>query len=94
MGMGNTYLSLGWCFLGVLEDFHKYLECVSRSFYESFQKDSNVCASCFEGVLGCFLSKNGLLCIRKPWQLPMQTQLDRKTLRTPLAHPLHTEESH
>ena len=60
--MRNTYLCLGWCFLGVLGDFHKYFECASRSFYGCFQKDSNVCASCFKGVLGCF-------CIKKRFTL-------------------------
>ena len=53
----QVLLSLGWCFIGVLGGFHKYLECASRSFYECLQKDSNVCASCFKGVLGCLFVK-------------------------------------
>ena len=31
--MGNTYLCLGWCFMGVLRLFHKYFEGALRSFH-------------------------------------------------------------
>ena len=41
-----------------------------------------------------FLSKKVYFCVQKSWQLPMQTQLDRCTLRIPSAHLLHTQQSH
>ena len=91
--METRYLCLGWCFMGVLKVYHKFFKGASRSINECFQKDSNVSALCFKGVLGCFYQKKVSFCVQKSWQLPMQTQLDRNTLRTPLAHPLHTQES-
>ena len=87
--MENTYLCLGCCFMGVLRVFHKYFEGASRSFHECLQKDLNVSSLCFNNVLECFIKKKVYFCVQKSWQLPMQTQLDRNTLRTPLAHPLH-----
>ena len=48
--MGNTYLCLGWCFMGVLSVFHKNFEGSSRSFHECFQKDLNIWALCVKGV--------------------------------------------
>ena len=41
----------------VLMVFHKFFKGASRSINECFQKDSNVSALCFKGVLGCFYPK-------------------------------------
>ena len=38
---------------------------------------------CFKGVLGYFLSKKVQFCVKRSFQLPIQTQLERKPLRTP-----------
>ena len=55
--MGNTYLCLGWCFLGVLVVFYKYFEGASMSFHECSQKDSDISALCLKGVIGFFCPK-------------------------------------
>ena len=49
---------------------------------------------CFMEALEYFLSKKVHSCVQKLFQLPMQTQLERKALRTPSALPLHIQESH
>ena len=79
--------------MGVLMVYHYFFKGASRSINECFQKDSNVSALCFKGVLGCFYPKKVSFCVERSWQLPIQTQLDRSTLRIPLAHLLHTQQS-
>ena len=71
--------------MGVLKVYHKFFKGASRSINECFQKDSNVSALCFKGVLGCFYQKKGFL---------VQTQMDRSILRIPLGQLFHTQQSH
>ena len=80
--------------MGLLMVYHKFFKGASRSINECFQNYSNVTGLCFKGVLGSFYQKKVSFCVQKSWQLPRQTQLDRSTLRTPLAHLLHTQQSH
>ena len=72
----------------VLMVYHKFFKGNSRSINECSQKDSNVSGLCFKGVLGCFYQKKVSFFpgFQKSWQLPMQTQLDRITLRK---HPVY-----
>ena len=51
---------LGGCFIDFFRVFHKLPKGASMSLEECSQKDSNVFVLCFKGVLGCFLSKEGL----------------------------------
>ena len=91
----GRYISKGGCFVGVLRVNHKHFESASMSFYERSQNDSTVSVLCFKSVLGWFCkNKKGYFCVQKPGQLPMQTQLDRKTLRIPFAHPSYIKELH
>ena len=41
----------------ILRVFHKYFEGALMSFHECSQKDSDVSALCFTGVIGCFCPK-------------------------------------
>ena len=88
--MENTYLCLGWCFMGVLRVFHEYFEGASRSFHECFQKDSNISVLCFKGVLRCFYKKKGLLlCIEvmaATHEISIGQKYPKNTLGTPVTY--------
>ena len=76
--MGNTYLCLCLCFLGVLRISHKYFEGASRSFNECLQKDLFVSSLCFNGVLGCFYQKRFTFVYRSHGSYPCKLNWTEK----------------
>ena len=74
-----------------------YLE--SKLNYLNAKKGPDILYSCqpalfFKGILGCYCQKKRFtFFIQKSCQLLKQTQLDRNSLRTPLAPALHTQDA-
>ena len=78
-GIVNTYLCLGWCFMGILSVFHKNFEGSSRSFHECFQKDLNICMGVVhQGCLRIFLWKKGLVLCTKVMVATHASSIEQK----------------
>ena len=86
----GRYISKGGCFVGVLRVSLGCFNVISWVFPERLNYIGVVLQRCFR----IFCQKAYYFCAHKSRQLPIQTQLDRNTLRTPSAHPLCTPESH
>ena len=87
---GNSYVCLGGCFRRISQVLRGSLKHISRVFLEGLK-----CIGVrLQGGFIMFLSKIVYFYVLKSNQLCMQTQLERNTLGTPMALPLHTPKIH